>query len=63
MESKRAAIKYLPEWFIALFALVYVTGYLVDIFFFSSLGITDAGAEVLKLQYIETGLVFFIAYR
>ena len=57
-----AVIKHFPRWFIAMFALIYVSGYLIDFFYYASLGITDSGSEPLKLHYIQIGLVFLLGY-
>lgn len=54
--------KHFPQWFIAIFALIYISGYLIDFFYYSLLGITDPGSEPLKLHYIQIGLVFFLGY-
>lgn len=52
-------LRHLPPWFAAIFGAVYVSGYLIEFFYYSSLGITDAGSELLKLKYVATGLTFF----
>lgn len=56
----RIVVRYAPQWFIAVFAAVYLTGYLIDYFYYSSLGITESGAELLKLHYVVVGLTFFL---
>jgi hypothetical protein len=53
-------VKHLPPWFAAIFGAVYLSGYLIEFFYYSSLGITDAASEVFKLKYVETGLTFLI---
>jgi hypothetical protein len=50
----------LPPWFAAIFGAVYLSGYLIEFFYYSSLGITDATSEILKLKYVGTGLTFFV---
>ncbi len=56
----RIVVRYAPQWFIAVFAAVYLTGYLIDYFYYSSLGITESGADLLKLHYVVVGLTFFL---
>lgn len=55
-------LRYLPQWFIAIFALIYITGYLVDFFYYSARGVIDPGADILKLKYIHIGINFFILF-
>ena len=50
----------LPQWFVGIFALVYLSGYLADFFYFSSIGIPESGFDVLKLRHIQTGLFFYL---
>jgi hypothetical protein len=59
--AKLSAISNFPQWFGAIFALVYLSGYLVDFFYYSSRGVVDIGGEVLKLHYVHIGLEFIIA--
>ena len=55
-------IRHFPGWFTAIFALIYISGYLIDFFYYGYLGITDTGSEPLKLHYVEIGLVFMLGY-
>ncbi len=48
----------LPQWFIAIVGLSYVTGYEIEFLYYGSLGILDAAGEIFKLKYIQTGVVF-----
>jgi hypothetical protein len=50
-----------PQWFVAIFALTYITGFLIDTLYFSSIGIDDAG-EIIKLRHIQRGLIFLMAF-
>lgn len=52
--------RHFPPWFVAVFGVVYLSGYLIEFFYYSSLGITDAASEILKLKYVGTGLTFFV---
>lgn len=54
--------KYLPQWFIAIFALIYLSGYLADFFYYSSIGISEAGSDALKLKHVQSGLFFFLIF-
>jgi hypothetical protein len=61
-ETKTSLASQIPPWFAAAFAVVYSTGYLIDFYFYSYLGITDTGEQALKLKYLQTGLGFFLPY-
>lgn len=56
------AVKYLPQWFVALFAVVYLSGYLVDFFFCSSWGISETAGDLLRLRYIQIGISVVLCY-
>ena len=64
MKRKASTLHYLitavPRWFIALFALTYITGYTISFLFYSGMGIPANGSSVLKLQYIYIGIIFFM---
>jgi hypothetical protein len=49
-----------PAWFGAIFATTYLSGFLIDYFYFSSKGIIDTGSEILKLHYVHIGSEFLI---
>jgi hypothetical protein len=53
-------LKYLPQWFVALFALVYLSGYLIDYYYSTALGISENGGDLLKLKYVQVGLNFIV---
>src|SRR6202162_6025750 len=50
----------LPQWFIAIFSLSYVSGYLIEFTYYGSFGILDAAGEIFKLKYIQTGIIFLL---
>ena len=50
----------LPQWFLAIFSLAYVSGYLIEFTHFGSFGILDASGEIFKLKYIQTGITFLL---
>jgi hypothetical protein len=54
----RTIYQQIPQWFIAIVGLSYVTGYEIEFLYYASLGIVDAAGEIFKLKYILTGLVF-----
>ncbi len=54
------AARHLPQWFVAGFAVVYVSGYLIDFYYSSALGVTENGGDLLKLKYIQVGLNFIL---
>ena len=58
---KKHEILSVPSAFVALFAFVYVTGYLIDFFYFSNRGVSDIGGELLKLRYIQVGIYFVLS--
>lgn len=49
----------LSQWFIGIFGLTYLTGYLIEFFYYASWGIVEAAGEVFKLKYIQSGITFF----
>lgn len=51
----------LPPWFIAIFAMSYVTGYLIEYLYYASLGIVDTAGDIFKLKYIQTGMIFLFS--
>ena len=62
-ESRSGATSFyqqLPQWFIAIFSLAYVSGYLIEFTHFGSFGILDASGEIFKLKYIQTGVTFLL---
>lgn len=56
----QSPIKHFPAWFTAIFALVFLSGYLVDYFYFSGKGIADTGGDLLKLKFVHVGVVYVI---
>ena len=52
--------EYISHLFVAGFATLYVSGYLIDYLYYSSIGIADSASEIFKLKYIQTGLLFFL---
>jgi hypothetical protein len=52
------ALSSLPQWFAAIFATVYLSGYLVSVAFYSQFGLSDADLDFLKLKYVHTGIIF-----
>ncbi len=54
--------KNLPQWFVAGFAVVYLTGYLADFFYFAAIGIPEAGLDVAELKYVQGGLFFWLIF-
>jgi hypothetical protein len=54
------SIAQFPQWFGAVFAFVYICGYLIDFFHYSAKGIVDVGGDLLKLRYIHIGISFGI---
>jgi hypothetical protein len=53
-------LRHLPQWFIAVFALTYVSGYLIEFLYYASIGIVDPSSDILKLKYIQTGIHFLL---
>ncbi|HEU0084072.1 MAG TPA: hypothetical protein VFQ87_14490 [Bradyrhizobium sp.] len=51
----------LPLWFTAVFAISYVSGYLIEYLYYASLGIVDTGGDIFKLKYIQTGIIFLFS--
>lgn len=62
MEDKdKSVLQHVPQWFISAFAVTYLTGFLIDSLYFSSIGITDVG-EVIKLRHVQLGLLFLMLF-
>ena len=53
-------LKEAPEWFLAIAALIYATGFLVTFTFFARLGIREAGTEFFKVKYVHVGILCFV---
>jgi hypothetical protein len=51
----------LPPWFVFVFGLAYLSGYQIESLYYSSLGIGDVAGEILKLKYVQTGMVFLFS--
>jgi thiamine transporter ThiT len=58
----RDSLKHIPQWFIAGFAVVYLSGYLIEFFFYSSIGVFDAENDALKFKYIQVGISFILTF-
>jgi hypothetical protein len=54
-------VRHVPQWFISVFALTYLTGFLIDSIYYSSVGIIDVG-EVIKLRHVQLGLLFLMLF-
>lgn len=66
-ESKKTAnhvehIHKLPQWFIGITGIIYLTGFLVVATHLGRFGIPDAGGEFFKLKFIQVGILFFLPY-
>lgn len=48
----------LPHALAVLIGFTYITGYLIDFFYFTSRGVTDVGGDLFKLRYIHIGMYF-----
>ena len=51
----------IPQWFVSIFALTYITGFLVDTIYYSSVGLSDI-SEVIKLRHTQLGLIFVMLF-
>src|ERR1700692_4352451 len=60
MSATTSFYQQLPQWFLAIFSLAYVSGYLIEFTHFGSFGILDASGEIFKLKYIQTGITFLL---
>jgi hypothetical protein len=60
-DDTRAPHQHIPPWFIAVFALAYISGYLIEFLYYGSLGIVDAAGDIFKLKYIQTGIMFLLS--
>jgi hypothetical protein len=59
-EDKKFTLDKAPEWFLAVAALIYATGFLVVFTFFARLGIREAGTEFFKVKYVHVGILCLI---
>jgi hypothetical protein len=57
----RSIYQQIPPWFVALFAVAYMTGYVIEFLYYASLGIVDAGGDIFKLKYVQTGITFLFS--
>ena len=61
VEEMGFSIQGAPRWFFVVAAAIYATGFLIIFTFFRfELGISSAGAEFFKVQYIYVGSLFLI---
>jgi hypothetical protein len=60
-DKDKSVLQHVPQWFISAFAVTYLTGFLIDSLYYSSIGITDVG-EVLKLRHVQLGLLFLMLF-
>jgi hypothetical protein len=60
--TNQTIFRYLPQWFVAAFALIYISGYFVDFLYYSSIGIEGAGTDLLKLKYLQIGINFLVLF-
>ena len=60
-DKDKSVLQHVPQWFISAFAVTYLTGFLIDSLYFSSIGITDVG-EVIKLRHVQLGLLFLMLF-
>jgi hypothetical protein len=59
-DDKKSFLAKAPEWFLAVAALIYATGFLVVFTFFAALGIREAGTEFFKVKYVHVGILCLI---
>ncbi|MGO8955728.1 MAG: hypothetical protein ACLPWS_13755 [Rhodomicrobium sp.] len=62
MGSEKSGVFDFTKWFAAWFALVYVSGYIIEFTFYSVNGVTTMSGDVLKLKYVHTGIVFILFF-
>jgi hypothetical protein len=55
LSTRSLWIKEIPEWFLAVAALIYATGFLVVFTYFGSFGIKEAGTDFFKVKYVHVG--------
>lgn len=60
-DNKRTFHEQIPPWFVAAFALTYISGYLIEFLYYASFGIVDSAGDIFKLKYIHTGIIFLIS--
>jgi hypothetical protein len=46
-----------PEWFLAVAAFVYATGFLVVFTYFESFGVREAGGDFFRVKYVHVGIL------
>ena len=62
MSAKQLPSATLPQWFVGIFGIVYLAGYLIDTYYFSLLGLSDSTGELIKLKYVQTGIGFVLLF-
>ncbi|MBF0553342.1 MAG: hypothetical protein HQK96_02155 [Nitrospirae bacterium] len=55
-------LRHLPEWFLGITGLLYISGYFIVSLNLGRIGIIDAGGDYLKLRYIVAGMLYFLPY-
>lgn len=58
--ESHGVFEHIPAWFAAIFGAVYISGYMINFLFYSRMGIQETGTDAFKLQYVYTGLLFFL---
>src|SRR5258708_4928771 len=51
------ALKMVPQWFAALAAILYATGFLTVFTFMDHMGVRETGAEFSKIKYFHVGIL------
>ena len=51
-------LSHIPHLLAVLIGFTYISGYLIDFFYFTSRGVSDVGGELFKLRYIHVGIYF-----
>lgn len=51
-------LNHVPHWLATIIGFTYISGYLIDFFYFTSRGVSDVGGDLFKLRYIHVGIYF-----
>jgi hypothetical protein len=57
LSRDRGSFQSLPQWFIAIAALIYATGFLVVFSFFERFGLRETGVEFFKAKFFHVGIL------
>ncbi len=61
-ETRPTWLATLPEWSLAVAALIYATGFLADFTYFGGFGVTEVGGDFFKAKYVHIGILCLLCH-